>query len=118
MQRDNASLDPLDREKLVARIEGLIASYNSAFFAERAGFGFATNQPVFIVGLPRSGTTLTEQILSAHPLLHGAGELPDLARLAVRSDKNMPMIMLTLRPCAIACPLPARQFSGRRSPED
>jgi hypothetical protein len=40
------------------------------------------DQPVFIVGLPRSGTTLTEQILSAHPMLHGAGELPDLARLA------------------------------------
>jgi hypothetical protein len=37
---------------------------------------------VFIVGLPRSGTTLTEQILASHPLFHGAGELPDLPRLA------------------------------------
>lgn len=44
--------------------------------------GLGSEQPVFIVGLPRSGTTLTEQILSAHPLLHGAGELPDLANLA------------------------------------
>jgi hypothetical protein len=39
---------------------------------------------MFIVGLPRSGTTLTEQILSSHPQLHGAGELPDLARVAER----------------------------------
>ncbi|MGH7964622.1 MAG: tetratricopeptide repeat protein, partial [Candidatus Binatia bacterium] len=76
---------PLDREKLTARVDGLIAGYDAAFFADRKHFGLATDQPVFIVGLPRSGTTLTEQLLSAHPLLHGAGELPDLSRLASRS---------------------------------
>jgi hypothetical protein len=43
------------------------------------------DQPVFIVGLPRSGTTLVEQILASHPKLHGAGELPDLANLAARA---------------------------------
>jgi hypothetical protein len=63
----------------------LLATYDAAFFASRRNFGRATDQPVFIVGLPRSGTTLTEQILSAHRLLHGAGELPDLARIATRS---------------------------------
>ena len=40
---------------------------------------------MFIVGLPRSGTTLTEQILCAHPLLHGAGELAQLTLMATRS---------------------------------
>jgi hypothetical protein len=60
-------------------------TYTTDFFAERRHFGLGTDQPVFIVGLPRSGTTLTEQILSAHPAMHGAGELPDLARLAVQS---------------------------------
>jgi hypothetical protein len=45
-------------------------------------FGVGNDQPVFIVGLPRSGTTLTEQILSAHPQFYGAGELPELGRLA------------------------------------
>jgi hypothetical protein len=45
---------------------------------------------VFIVGLPRSGTTLTEQILASHPLLHGAGELPDLPRLAARIAPEAP----------------------------
>lgn len=38
-------------------------------------------RPVFIVGMPRSGTTLVEQILDCHPQIHGAGELPDMARL-------------------------------------
>ena len=38
--------------------------------------------PVFIVGMPRSGTTLTEQILASHPSIHACGELPDIALIA------------------------------------
>ena len=75
----------LDRPPLMERVDGLIATYDGEFFAHRKQYGLGTDQPVFIVGLPRSGTTLTEQILSAHPLLHGAGELPDLVRIASRS---------------------------------
>ncbi|WP_173051301.1 tetratricopeptide repeat-containing sulfotransferase family protein [Nitrospira sp. KM1] len=76
---------PLNRATLQARIDGIIQTYAADFFSERRRFGIGTDQPVFIVGLPRSGTTLIEQILSAHPFMHGAGELPDLARLAVQS---------------------------------
>jgi tetratricopeptide (TPR) repeat protein len=72
-----------DRQAVRARVDGLIATYDAEFFFKRRRFGAGTDQPVFIVGLPRSGTTLCEQILSSHPLLHGAGELPDLARLSV-----------------------------------
>ena len=75
----------LDRVALQARIDGIVESCPEAFFAARRRFGVGTDQPVFIVGLPRSGTTLVEQILSAHPQLHGAGELPDLARIAASS---------------------------------
>jgi tetratricopeptide (TPR) repeat protein len=78
------STGPLDRAALAQRIDRMVERYDEEFFAERRRFGLGTEQPVFIVGLPRSGTTLTEQILSAHPLLHGAGELPDLARIAQR----------------------------------
>jgi tetratricopeptide (TPR) repeat protein len=74
---------PLDRDALAARVDRMIETYTPEFFRERRRFGVGNDQPVFIVGLPRSGTTLTEQILSAHPRLHGAGELPDLARLAL-----------------------------------
>lgn len=79
------AIGPLDRDRLAARVDGLIATYNADFFASRKHYGLGTDQPVFIVGLPRSGTTLTEQMLSAHSLLRGAGELPDLVRIASRS---------------------------------
>jgi len=76
---------PLDRQRLAARVDRLIETYTEDFFARRRRYGLGTDQPVFIVGLPRSGTTLTEQILAAHPRLHGAGELPDLGRAAMRT---------------------------------
>ncbi len=76
---------PLDREQLARRVECIIQTYTAKFFAERRRFGLGTDQPVFIVGLPRSGTTLTEQILAAHPWLHGAGELPALSRVATQA---------------------------------
>jgi tetratricopeptide (TPR) repeat protein len=74
----------LDRAALTARVDAIIQTYTRDFFATRGRLGLGLDQPVFIVGLPRSGTTLTEQILSAHPQLHGAGELPDLSRIATR----------------------------------
>ena len=51
-------------------------------FAFSEPFHAATNTPIFILGMPRSGTTLVEQIISSHSEVHGAGELPFLSRLA------------------------------------
>ncbi len=48
------------------------------FFQRVASFGLPSELPVFIVGMPRSGTTLVEQILASHPKIYGAGELPDV----------------------------------------
>lgn len=76
------SAGPMDREKLVTRVDNIVSTYSGDFFRERMSYGVGNEQPVFIVGLPRSGTTLTEQILSSHPRFHGAGELSDLSRLA------------------------------------
>jgi tetratricopeptide (TPR) repeat protein len=78
----------LDRAGLRGRIDHIIATCDREFFAQRRRHGLGTDQPVFIVGLPRSGTTLTEQILAAHPSMHGAGELPDLARIASRCVRD------------------------------
>jgi tetratricopeptide (TPR) repeat protein len=52
------------------------------FFADRKGHGDPTTRPIFVVGMPRSGTTLTEQILSSHPDVAGAGELGDITLIA------------------------------------
>lgn len=79
---------PLNHAALQTRVDGITSAYTEDFFIERRQFGIGTDQPVFIVGLPRSGTTLIEQILSSHPAMHGAGELPDLARLASQSGAD------------------------------
>ncbi len=48
------------------------------------GSGDSSGVPIFVLGMPRSGTTLTEQIIASHPEMYGAGELPDLLRIAHR----------------------------------
>jgi hypothetical protein len=53
----------------------MMASCTSAFFERVRCFGLDSERPIFIVGLPRSGTTLTEQILASHSQVFGAGEL-------------------------------------------
>jgi tetratricopeptide (TPR) repeat protein len=52
------------------------------FFEQRAGFGAAATDPIFIVGLPRAGSTLLEQILSSHSQVEGTMELPDIPAIA------------------------------------
>ncbi|MCG3268263.1 sulfotransferase [Yoonia sp. I 8.24] len=60
----------------------LIETFTPEFFAERTDFGNDSERPVFIVGMPRSGTTLTEQICASHPDVYGAGELSELYKIA------------------------------------
>jgi tetratricopeptide (TPR) repeat protein len=55
----------------------------AAFFAARAGFGVPDADPIFIVGLPRSGSTLVEQILASHSQVEGTQELYDIPRIAL-----------------------------------
>ena len=71
------------------RIEQMKTIFSRAFFASRKEFGIETKQPVFIVGLPRSGTTLTEQILASHSDCFGAGELGDLTDLATGTPDRL-----------------------------
>ena len=49
--------------------------FDTAFFERLSSGGLETRRPVFVFGLPRSGTTLIEQVLASHPRVHGAGEL-------------------------------------------
>ena len=65
-------------------VDRMMAISTSAFFERVSGFGLDSERPIFIVGLPRSGTTLTEQILASHSQIFGAGEL----RLAATSSRD------------------------------
>ncbi len=56
-------------------VDRIIASFGPEHFERTKPFGVPTEEPVFIVGMPRSGTSLVEQILASHPAVHGAGEL-------------------------------------------
>jgi Flp pilus assembly protein TadD len=58
-----------------ARLEAIAERFDPASMGRLAGSGVRDSRPIFVVGMPRSGTTLVEQILSAHPHVHGAGEL-------------------------------------------
>jgi tetratricopeptide (TPR) repeat protein len=69
-------------EELTDRVRRSKALFTAAFFAERAGWGAAAPDPIFIVGLPRSGSTLIEQILSSHSSVEGTMELPDIGTIA------------------------------------
>ena len=60
------------------------ALFTPEFFAARTGQGCTAPDPIFIVGLPRSGSTLIEQILSSHSAIEGTMELPDLGNIARR----------------------------------
>ncbi|QIL82739.1 hypothetical protein G7047_24470 [Diaphorobacter sp. HDW4A] len=67
----NDRYDPEGYERFVDEI---IRVFTPEFFARMAQHGHASARPVFIVGMPRSGTTLAEQIIASHPDAHGAGE--------------------------------------------
>jgi tetratricopeptide (TPR) repeat protein len=54
------------------------------FFAARAGWGSDSRAPIFVVGLPRAGSTLIEQILASHSAIEGTMELPDMVSIARR----------------------------------
>jgi tetratricopeptide (TPR) repeat protein len=64
-----------NRDEHTAFIDFLIRCFSADWFARTRGWGLENQTPIFIVGLPRSGTTLVEQILASHPQVYGAGEL-------------------------------------------
>jgi len=66
-----------DHEKYAERVQGLIESFTATFIEQNTSQedSSLSHAPIFVLGMPRSGTTLIEQILSSHPMVKGAGEL-------------------------------------------
>jgi tetratricopeptide (TPR) repeat protein len=98
-------IGPFDRARWVRRVDRSIAQFTRSFLEARRDWGSDSERPVFVLGMPRSGTTLVEQILAVHPDAQGCGELSDLARVA----KVMPEKIGTMQkwPEAVAALTPA-----------
>jgi len=75
-------VSPFNRAAFAAAVDIIINTFTPEFFARHVGLSVDSDLPLLIVGMPRSGTTLVEQIISAHPAVSGGGELPFWTRNA------------------------------------
>ena len=98
-------IGPFDRDRWSRRVDRNIAQFTRPFLDARRDWGSDSDRPVFVLGMPRSGTTLVEQILSVHQDAQGCGELSDIARTA----KTLPARIGTMQkwPEAVAALTPA-----------
>jgi tetratricopeptide (TPR) repeat protein len=87
-------LQPYAPREIARVVDRSIARFTREAFAERVG-GCESADPIFIVGMPRAGSTLVEQILSSHSQVEGTSELPDLPATA-RADGRYPDSALAL----------------------
>jgi tetratricopeptide (TPR) repeat protein len=76
-RQDSQTYEPARTESFFG---GIRKTFTPALFEKNKGFGVDSNRPIFIVGMPRSGTTLTEQILASHRDVFGGGELEHLSQ--------------------------------------
>jgi tetratricopeptide (TPR) repeat protein len=103
IRRTQLDYDPDENTAETARAK---AVFTPAFLAARTGQGCAAPDPIFIVGLPRAGSTLVEQILASHSMVEGTMELPDLIVMARRlggkaarpADSSYPEVLADLSP--------------------
>ena len=80
LHRDTIAYDPVQTEIAHERMR---ETFSEAYFQQNKGAeGCQAPDPIFIVGLPRSGSTLLEQILASHSLVDGTSELPDISMIA------------------------------------
>ncbi|KTE23551.1 MULTISPECIES: sulfotransferase [unclassified Sphingopyxis] len=74
-----------DRDDTRAQVDRAIGLFTPEFLSARAGVGTPASDPIFVLGMPRAGSTLIEQILASHPAIEGTMELPDLPVIAARA---------------------------------
>ncbi|MDB5686671.1 MAG: hypothetical protein JWR77_1260 [Rhizorhabdus sp.] len=75
---------PYHAEDTTEHVDRCTDFFTADFFAERNGWGCPASDPIFVLGMPRAGSTLIEQILSSHPLVEGTSELPDIGQFVRR----------------------------------
>ena len=85
LRRNQLSHDP---DEVADDVAGSIDFFTREFFEAREGQGCLASDPIFIIGMPRSGSTLVEQILASHPAIEGTTELPDIGAIAKRLGRR------------------------------
>lgn len=84
-----ASQAPVEPDQWRRKVDAIIAAFGADTLARRPRTAEGSPIPVFIVGMPRSGTSLAEQILASHPAVFGAGERREIGDLAERLPRNV-----------------------------
>jgi tetratricopeptide (TPR) repeat protein len=104
-----------DPEATTAIVQRSMAVCTARFFADRAGWGSGRNDPIFIVGLPRSGSTLVEQILASHLQVEGTRELADVPAIAreLVTRPNPPGLQAYPQPVAALDPSQIKELAER-----
>ena len=85
-----------DCDKKDLHANNICRFFDDDFFKKRTSFGIPTDIPIFIIGMPRSGTTLVEQIISSHHRVKAAGEITDIDNIKSMLGGNYPQIVDTL----------------------
>jgi Tfp pilus assembly protein PilF len=108
-------LHPYDANQNRTRLRHLKEVFTRGFFAARADGGCPDGSPIFIVGMPRAGSTLVEQILSSHSAVEGTTELPELITMAreLRALANSEDIGFYADVLAAMSPESVRELGGR-----
>ncbi len=91
IKRSITDYDPAENDRLT---DDLIEAFDQQMIERMREYAVSSDRPIFVLGMPRSGTTLTESILNAHPKVFGAGELNDLQNLFGRlgdGSTNVPL---------------------------
>ena len=120
LRRTGLDYDAEETHRHVVRSRAL---FTPGFWAAREGWGCPSPDPVFILGLPRAGSTLVEQILASHPLVEGTMELPDMPAIAKRlggrtrrdQDSAYPDVLEGLD--ADACRALGEEYLSRTAPQ-
>jgi tetratricopeptide (TPR) repeat protein len=79
---------PFDAAAFEQKSRRVAATFNAEFFRSRGASGIADAAPIFVVGLPRSGSTLVEQVLASHSCVEGTMELPHILRFVRELDHD------------------------------
>ena len=91
---------PYKAEDTTAAVDAAIAVATPELFARYAGAGCPAPDPIFVLGMPRAGSTLVEQILSSHSQIEGTSELPDIGILA-RGLEGYPQSLAAIDPAML-----------------